>query len=97
MATNIDSDNFNDYFEEALMSHSTSEETADEVYAQDIDAETTTLPIAQHNASTGAASYKKVKVGSLIQAVADEVETEGMMQAVTQAQFDAIFGDSSSD
>ena len=91
MATNIDSDNFNAYFEEALMSHSTSEETADEVYAQDIDAETTTLPIAQHNASTGAASYKKVKVGSLIQAVKDEVQTDGFLESITEAELDEIF------
>jgi hypothetical protein len=39
-------------------------------------------------------SYAKVPLGGqdgLIQAVADEVETEGMLQGITQDEFDAIF------
>ena len=103
MATTITSDNFNDYFAEAMDEYGKAIEnsqdvptvTGSEVAGTNVNHYS--MPLVKDQ--SGVLSYAKVPLGGqngLIQAVADEVETEGMMQAVTQAQFNAIFGSPSS-
>ena len=103
MATQITSDNFDEYFLGAMENYGKAQEnetdvptvTGSEVAGTNVDHYS--MPLVKDQ--SGVLSYAKVPLGGqngLIQAVADEVETEGMMQGVTQAQFNAIFGSPSS-
>ena len=101
MTVTITSDNFEQYFQSAMNSdfdsyylqslaaHGASDETAPEIPTQSLS--TASLPLIQVNPITGVRSYVKITMASLIQAIADEVSTEGTLTSVTEEQFNAIF------
>ena len=81
---------FDEYFEEALQEHSVDEETATQVYVADLSA-STMLPIQQTDPLTGQQKYVKISAADFMMSVAHEVETTGLMAAMTEEEFDAIF------
>ena len=103
MATQITSDNFDEYFLGAMENYGKAQEnetdvptvTGSEVAGTNVDHYS--MPLVKNQ--SGIMSYAKVPLGGqngLIQTVVDEVETEGMLQAITEEQLDAIFPLSSS-
>lgn len=100
MAVQITDENFNEYFAEAISEYGKAVEddtqsgvpivTGTEVASTNVDHYS--MPLVKNQ--SGVMSYAKVPLGGqdgLVQAVADEVETEGMLQSITQDEFDAIF------
>lgn len=53
------------------------------------DADYYSLPMVKNR--SGVMSYAKVPITDMMSEIASQVETTGMMQGVTQSQFDAIF------
>ena len=97
---------FNEMFLVAMNTYGAAEENEIEVPTVDAadvagdDADYYSLPMVKNQ--SGVTSYAKVPIPNMMSEIANQVETTGMMQSVTQAQFDAIFypngrgGDSSS-
>ena len=103
MATTITSDNFNDYFADAMDEYGKAIENSQDVptvtgaEVAGTNVNHYSMPLVKDQ--SGVLSYAKVPLGGqngLIQTVVDEVETEGMLQAITEEQLDAIFPLSSS-
>ena len=103
MATTVTSDNFDEYFLDAMEEYGKAQEnesdvptvTGAEVAGTNVDHYS--MPLVKNQ--SGILSYAKVPLGGqngLIQAVVDSVETEGMLQSITEEQLDAIFPLSSS-
>ena len=98
MATQITDENFDQYFTQAMEDYGKAVEdntdvpvvTGEEVAGEDVNYYSMPLVKNQSNVM----SYAKVPLGGqqgLIKAVADEVQTSGFMEAITQAEFDEIF------
>ena len=98
MATQITDENFDQYFADAMEDYGKAIEDNTDVPVvtgedvADTNADHYSMPLVRDQ--SGIMSYAKVPLGGdngLIKAVADEVETNGFMESITQAQFDAIF------
>ena len=87
---------FNQMFIVAMSQYGKAQENSSDVPTVQastlINSELYSLPMIKNN--NGVLSYAKTPVSGnngLIQAIADEVETEGMLQSITEAEFNAIF------
>ena len=99
MAVQITDENFNEYFAEAMNTHGKAvdnEEDVPTVEAADVieEEDAYSLPLVKQGAN--GAEYEKVPfAGSngLVEAVAEQVATEGMLLAITEEDFNEIFND----
>lgn len=87
MAVTITSDNFDDYFLQSLEQHGAAEETVTTVGVADVP--TATLPVIR--TINNVDGYYKISVQDLMTTIANMVSTTGLLQAVTEEQFNAIF------
>lgn len=98
MATQITDENFDQYFTDAMEDYGKAIEDNTDVpvvTGEDVagtNADHYSMPLVRDQ--SGIMSYAKVPLGGdngLIKAVADEVETTGMLEAMEESEFDAIF------
>lgn len=98
MATQITDENFDQYFTDAMEDYGKAiEDNTDVPVVTGADVAGTnanhySMPLVRNQ--SGIMSYAKVPLGGangLIKAVADEVETTGMLEAMEESEFDAIF------
>jgi len=87
---NITSENFDQYFEDAMQQHSVDEETATEIRAADLGS-STLLPMQQEDPTYGTVTYVTIPVPQFMQAIRNMIQSDGFMESLTEEEFDAIF------
>ena len=96
MATNVTSDNFEDFLAEGLQKWGVVTEQADIEDVQEIQAVSAndtppyTMPLVKQ-ALNGQYSYVKISIPNLMMSIANIVSTAGLLQAPTEEQFNEIF------
>jgi hypothetical protein len=96
MATNVTSDNFEDFLAEGLQKWGVVTEQADIEDVQEIqsvsvnDTPPYTMPLVKQ-ALNGQMSYVKISIPNLMNSIAEIVSTTGFLQAPTEEQFNEIF------
>ena len=95
MATNVTSDNFDEFLALGLEQWGIATEQAD---VEDVptvtevtnaDAATTSMPLAQ--LQNGQYQYVKISIADLMTSIASMVESTGLLAAVTEEEFNLIF------
>ena len=96
MATNVTSDNFEDFLTQGLQKWGVVTEQADvedvtEIYAvSQNDTPPYSMPLVKQ-ALNGQYSYVKISIPNLMTSIANIVSTAGLLQAPTEEQFNEIF------
>lgn len=96
MATNVTSDNFEDFLAEGLQKWGVVTEQADIEDVQEIqsvsanDTPPYTMPLVKQ-ALNGQMSYVKISIPNLMNSIAEIVSTTGFLQAPTEEEFNEIF------
>ena len=96
MATNVTSDNFEDFLAEGLQKWGVVTEQADIEDVQEIqsvsanDTPPYTMPLVKQ-ALNGQYSYVKISIPNLMNSIAAIVSTTGFLQAPTEEEFNEIF------
>lgn len=91
MATTITSDNFDTYFKQALSNYGKAEESESDVPTVEASSLTDaySLPLVKND--NGLLSYEKVGMEDFMTEIASEVSEDGMLQSITEEQFNEIF------
>lgn len=96
MATNVTSDNFDEFLVQGLQQYGIATEQADIGDVEEIqtvsasDTPPYTMPLVKQ-ALNGQFSYVKISIPNLMTAIAGIVSTTGLLEAPTQSEFNAIF------
>lgn len=96
MATNVTSDNFEDFLTQGLQKWGVVTEQADVEDVQEIqsvsvnDTPPYTMPLVKQ-ALNGQMSYVKISIPNLMTSIANIVSTAGLLAAPTEEQFNEIF------
>lgn len=96
MATNVTSDNFDDFLTRGLQKWGVVTEQADVENVQEIqsvsvnDTPPYTMPLVKQ-ALNGQYSYVKISIPNLMTSIANIVSTAGLLAAPTEEQFNEIF------